>query len=363
MEHVQFNMKSIINKKNVDTTLQPLFFGEGLNLQRYDKFRYKKLFDLFQQQLSFFWRPEEVDLSGREKNDFISLTDHEKFIFTKNLSYQTLLDSIQGRGISHLLADCSNPEFEAFARAWEFSETIHSYSYTYIVKNVYANPSEVFDNILTDKEVLKRASSATEHYDKLINSLGSSEYDRKKALYLTLVSINILEGIRFYVSFACNYALAQNKKMEGSAKIISLINRDENLHLAFTQIVLKTLRDQEDEGFKHIVDDCQDTVIQMYKDAGEEEMAWAGYLFKDGSILGLNEKILVQYMQHLTNKRMRSIGLPPVFADTPNPINWIQNWTESKRVQIAPQESEIESYKIGSFEQDIDSIDTKEFDF
>ncbi len=357
-------MKNIINKKNVDITKQPLFFGEGLNLQRYDKFRYKKLFDLFQQQLSFFWRPEEVDLSGKEKNDFMSLTDHEKFIFTKNLSYQILLDSVQGRGISHLLDDCSNPEFEAFAKSWEFFETIHSYSYTYIIKNVYANPSDVFDEILTDKEVLKRTTSVTKYYDDLINSVGEKDVNsKKKKLYLTLVSINILEGIRFYVSFACSYAMAQNKKMEGNAKIISLINRDENLHLAFTQMILKYLRDNKDEGFQHIIKECEGTVIKMFEDAAKEEMEWAAYLFKDGSILGLNEKILVQYMKHLTNKRMRTLGLTPAFEDTPNPINWIQNWTESKRVQVAPQESEIESYKIGSFDQNMDDVDVDEFDF
>ena len=356
-------MKSIFNKKNVDTSQQPLFFGEGLNLQRYDRFRYKKLFDLFLQQLSFFWRPEEVDLSGKEKNDFVSLTDHEKFIFTKNLSYQTLLDSVQGRGISHLLADCSNPEVEAFCKSWEFFETIHSYSYTYIIKNVYANPSDIFDNILTDKEVLKRTTSVTKHYDDLINSHGDDVNSRKKKLYLTLVSINILEGIRFYVSFACSYAMAQNKKMEGNAKIISLINRDENLHLAFTQTLLKLLRDNKDEGFQHIVSQCEETVVNMYKDAAQEEMDWAAYLFKDGSILGLNDKILIQYMQHLTNKRMRGVGLTPIFDDSPNPINWIQNWTESKQVQIAPQESEIESYKIGSFKQDMSTIDVDEFKF
>ena len=357
-------MKSIINKKNVDTTKQPLFFGEGLNLQRYDRYRYKKLFDLFLQQMSFFWRPEEVDLSGKEKNDFMSLTDHEKFIFTKNLSYQTLLDSVQGRGISHLLPDCSNPEFEAFAKAWEFFETIHSYSYTYIVKNVYPNPSEVFDDILTDKEVLKRTKTVTKYYDDLINKIPEDNInDRKRKLYLTLVSINILEGIRFYVSFACTYALAQNKKMEGSAKIVSLINRDENLHLAFTQNVLKYLRDNKDEGFQHVIKECEETVVKMFEDAAKEEMEWAAYLFKDGSILGLNEQILVQYMKHLTNKRMRAVGVKPIFPDTSNPINWIQNWTESKRVQNAPQETEIESYKIGSFDQDMDDIDVNDFNF
>lgn len=357
-------MKSIINKKNVDTTKQPLFFGEGLNLQRYDKYRYKKLFDLFLQQLSFFWRPEEVDLSGKEKNDFLTLTDHEKFIFTKNLSYQILLDSVQGRGIGHLLNDCSNPELEAFAKAWEFSETIHSYSYTYIIKNVYPNPSEIFDKILTDKEVLKRTTSVTKYYDDLINGIDDKDvHSKKKQLYLTLVSINILEGIRFYVSFACAYAMAQNKKMEGNAKIISLINRDENLHLAFTQMVLKYLRENKDEGFQAVVKECEPTVIKMFEDAAKEEMEWAAYLFKDGSILGLNEQILVSYMKHLTNKRMKAVRLDPIFPETPNPINWIQNWTESKRVQNAPQETEIESYKIGSFEQDMSDMDVDEFKF
>ena len=357
-------MKSIINKKNVDTTKQPLFFGEDLNLQRYDKFRYKKLFDLFEQQLSFFWRPQEVDLSGKEKNDFMSLTDHEKFIFTKNLSYQILLDSVQGRGISHLLGDCSNPEFEAYCKAWEFFETIHSYSYTHIIKNVYPNPSQVFDEILTDKEVQKRTSSVTQYYDDLINSMGDESIDdRKRKLYLTLVSINILEGIRFYVSFACAYAMAQNKKMEGNAKIISLINRDENLHLAFTQTVLKILRDNKDEGFQHIIKDTEETVIGMFENAAKEEMEWAAYLFKDGSMLGLNEQILVQYMRYLTNKRMRAMGLTAIFPDSPNPINWIQNWTESKRVQNAPQQTEIQSYKIGSFSQNMDDIKTDEFSF
>ena len=292
------------------------------------------------------------------------MTEHEKFIFTKNLSYQILLDSVQGRGISHLLNDCSNPEFEAYCKVWEFFETIHSYSYTYIIKNVYPNPSKVFDDILTDKEVLKRTTSVTKYYDDLINNIGEkSVVKRREKLYLTLMSINILEGVRFYVSFACAYALAQNKKMEGNAKIISLINRDENLHLAFTQNVLKILRDNKDEGFQNVIKNTEGTVVQMFEDAAKEEMEWAAYLFKDGSILGLNEKILVQYMKHLTNKRMRAVGLTPIFEDTPNPINWIQNWTESKRVQIAPQESEIESYKVGSFNQDMDDMDLGKFKF
>jgi ribonucleoside-diphosphate reductase beta chain len=355
---------SIINQNNVDTTKEPLFFGEGLNLQRYDRFKYKKVFELFEQQLSFYWRPQEVSLAGKEKADFESLTDHEKFIFTKNLGYQILLDSVQSRGISHLLEDCSNPEVEAFAKTWEFFETLHSYSYTYIIKNVYSEPSQVFDNILIDPEIIKRTTSVAKYYDNLIETVPEDTIaNKRKKLYLTLVSINILEGIRFYVSFACSYCFAQNKKMEGNAKIISLINRDENLHLAFTQNLLKILRTEKTEGFLQVIKECEPIVEQMFKDAAEEEMEWARYLFKDGSMMGLNDEILIQYMKYLTNRRAKAIGVKQPFDEVTNPINWISNWTESKHVQIAPQESELESYKIGSFDQDMDKLKMDEFKF
>jgi ribonucleoside-diphosphate reductase beta chain len=344
-------MKNIINLRQVDYTKEPLFFGAELSIQRYDKFRYEKIFNMFKQHISYFWRPEEVNLS-KDRADFNSLTEHERFIFTKNLGYQILLDSVQSRGISHLLEDCSNPESELFAKTWEFFETLHSYSYTYIIKNIYSNPSEVFDTILKDDEILKRTTSVTKYYDDLIDHIPDETIDdKKKKLYLTLVSINILEGIRFYVSFACSYCFAQNKKMEGNAKIISFINRDENLHMGFSTQVLKYLADDPSEGFQHIVKECEPIVIQMYKDAANEEMEWAKYLFKDGAMIGLNSEILIQYMKWLTNNRLKAIRLNPIFDKAVNPINWITNWTESKSIQEAPQETEKESYVVGSFQQ------------
>jgi len=356
--------KTIINlDNNIDYTKEPIFFGEGLSLQRYDKFRYEKIFKLFKSQLGFFWRPEEINIGGKERTDFDSLTDHQKFIFTKNLGYQILLDSVQGRGIKNLTEHLSSPEAEAFCNAWEFSETIHSYSYTYIIKNIYSEPGDIFDNILNDDEIIKRTKSITEYYDSLINSIPEdSEDEKKKKLYLTLMSINILEGIRFYVSFACSYSFAENKKMEGNAKIISLINRDENLHLGFTQTVLRLMKDEKTEGFQHIVKECEPIVIQMFKDAAKEEMDWADYLFEGGSMLGLNAEILKKYMMHLTNKRMKALKLDPIFDNTPNPISWVDHWTNSKSVSVAPQESELESYIIGGFDQDMDDSDFGEFD-
>ena len=357
-------MRHIINtNSDLDFTKLPLFFGSGsgLSIQRYDKFRYEKIFNMFKQHISYFWRPEEVNVSS-DRGDFNSLSDNEKFIFTKNLSYQILLDSVQSRGISNLLENCTNQEVELFAKTWEFSETIHSYSYTYIIKNIYSDPSQLFDSILRDEEILKRASSVTQYYDDLINSIpDESEYEKKKKLYLTLVSINILEGIRFYVSFACSYCFAQNKKMEGNAKIISLINRDENLHMGFTSYVLRLLKDEWEEGFQKVAEDCKDLVIKMYADAAQEEIEWAEYLFKDGSIIGLNAEILTQYMKWLTNNRMKTIELEPLFEKASNPISWINAWTGGNSVAVAPQQSEIQSYISGSFKQDVDEEDYSEF--
>ena len=350
-------MKSIFNPKQVDYTKEPIFFGEELSVQRYDVHKHKFFFDMFQQQLSMFWRPEEVNVS-MDAAQFKMLTPNEQDVFTKNLKYQILLDSVQSRAIPFITMLTSNPELEAALKVWEMFETLHSYSYTYLIKNVYSDPTAVFDSILEDDEIMKRALSVTKYYDDLIASMSeTNEYERKKKLYLTLVSVNILEGIRFYVSFACSYSFAESGKMEGNAKIISLINRDENLHLATGTYLLRQLRTVEEEGFLQIVEDCEEQVIQMYRDAAQEEIEWAQYLFKDGSILGLNEEILTRYMMWITNKRMEAVGLPTIFERIQNPINWIDSWTSSKGVQVAPQETEIESYKIGSFQHDLHNVD------
>lgn len=353
--------KTIINKNKFDSKKEPLFFGEKLNLQRYDNPKYPAIAKFFDNHMEQFWKPEEVDL-GKDISDFNTLQEHEKFIFTKNLSYQILLDSIQSRGISNLLENCSNNELEAFAKIWEFFETVHSKSYTHIIRRIYPNPEVILDNIMDDEEILKRTSSVTKYYDDLINNIGNETlYELKKKLYLTICSINILEGIRFYVSFACSFAFAQNKKMEGNAKIISLIARDENLHLGFTQYLLNILRNNESEGFVEVAKDCEETVRQMFKDAAEEEMVWAEYLFKDGkSMLGLNKEVLIQYMKYLTYTRMKSIRMEPVYPATKNNLNFIDAFINSSSVQVAPQETEIENYLIGNYEND---LTTTEFDF
>ena len=360
--------KSVYNKNaKIDFTKQPMFFGEDNAVQRFDTFKYPIFDKLTQHQLGLFWRPEEVSLQ-KDRNDWQELRPEQKHIFTSNLRYQTLLDSVQGRGpCLAFLPFCSLPELEGCILTWDFMESIHSRSYTYIIKNVYSNPADVFDKILTDKYITERAEAVTKTYDELINDgqrwlldgevQGLSTKELKRKLWRALVNVNILEGVRFYVSFACSFAFGELKLMEGSAKIISLIARDESQHLAVSQHIIKNYKNKEnDKEMLEVIKEEEGNVIQMYKDAVDQEKRWANYLFKDGSMIGLNDKLLHNYVEFIANKRMKAIGLEPLY-DQPanqNPLPWTEHWLNSRGLQNAPQETEIESYVVGGIKQDVD---------
>jgi ribonucleoside-diphosphate reductase beta chain len=351
-------MKTIFNTKNIDPMSQPLFLGKDLGVQRYDIIKYPIFKDLDSKQMMNFWRPEEIELK-KDRSDFQTLTDNEKFIFTSNLKYQTMLDSVICRGVPTLLEFVTNTELEACLMTWQFFEKIHSQSYSYIIQNVYADSSEVFEGIYEDKEIMKRANSAIEDYNNLMGMACESNKlaDIRKQIYMTIVSINILEAIRFYVSFICSFAFAENKKMVGNADIIKLIKRDEALHLSNTQQILKILHAEESEGFVKTAEQCQNAAIKMFESAAQEEKDWASYLFKDGSIIGLSEQIVHQYIDWLCMSRRKAIGLPYENVGK-NPIaGWTEAWMNSESVQVAPQEHEITSYKIGASKNDLDEMD------
>ena len=351
-------MKTIFNTKNVDPMSQPLFLGKDLGVQRYDVLKYPVFKKLDSKQMENFWRPEEIELK-KDRSDFKEMSDNEKFIFTSNLKYQTMLDSVICRGVPTLLEYVTNSELEACLMTWQFFEKIHSQSYSYIIQNVYADSREVFDGIYEDKEIIKRANSAIEDYNNLMgmHTATNKPSEMKKQIYMTVISINILEAVRFYVSFICSFAFAENKKMVGNADIIKLIKRDEALHLTNTQEILKILHSEESEGFVKTAEQCRDAAIEMFESAAREEKQWASYLFKDGSIIGLNESVLHEYIDWLCMSRRRAIGLPYDNVGK-NPIaGWTQAWMQSESVQVAPQEHEITSYKIGASKNDLDDMD------
>ena len=351
-------MKTIFNTKNVDPMSQPLFLGKDLGVQRYDIVKYPIFKDLDSKQMMNFWRPEEIELK-KDRGDFKEMSDNEKFIFTSNLKYQTMLDSVICRGVPTVLQYVTNTELEACLMTWQFFEKIHSQSYSYIIQNVYADSSEVFGGIYEDKEIMKRANSAITDYNNLMGMASESTKlaDLKKQIYMTVISINILEAVRFYVSFICSFAFAENKKMAGNADIIKLIKRDEALHLANTQQILKILHSEESEGFVKTAQKCEGMAVEMFESAAREEKEWASYLFQNGSIIGLNEIVLHQYIDWLCMSRRKAIGLPYENVGK-NPIaGWTEPWLNSEAVQVAPQEHEITSYKIGASKNDLEDMD------
>jgi len=375
-------MYSTFSKKPNNQLLEPMFFGQPVNIARYDQQKYEIFEKLIEKQLSFFWRPEEVDVS-QDRLDYSNLPEHEKHIFISNLKYQTLLDSIQGRSPNvALLPIVSIPELETWIETWSFSETIHSRSYTHIIRNIVHEPATVFDDIVTNEYIIRRAEEIAQYYDDLIKAtqhyhlFGEGEHqvagqtisvslrELKRKLYRCMMCVNALEAIRFYVSFACSFAFAERELMEGNAKIIKLIARDEALHLTGTQHILNLLRSGlDDPEMAEIAAECEQDCFDLFKRAALQEKEWAEYLFKDGSMIGLNKDILGQYIEYITNLRMMAVGLQPAFEGAnQNPIPWINAWLSSDNVQVAPQEVELSSYLIGQIDSELSADDLGDFE-
>lgn len=381
-------MSTVFNTQQVDVLNEPMFFGSGLGLARYDIQRHKVFEELIEKQLSFFWRPEEVNLM-LDSAQFNKLPKFQQDIFTNNLKYQSLLDSIQGRAPSAVLMSLlSDPSLDTWVATWTFSETIHSRSYTHIMRNLYTDPSKVFDEIVLDEAIMKRAESIGRYYDDVLvkaryweTAKADIEYQKEinadedviedaiehetywkrelmKSLYLCLHVINALEAIRFYVSFACTFNFHKNMEiMEGNAKIMKFIARDEQLHLKGTQYIIRALQDGEDgDEWVKIAQECEQEAVDIFMEVNAQEKEWAEHLFKDGALPGLNVKILSEFVDYLTVSRMRSCGLPCPLKDisTRHPIPWIREYLNSDLVQAAPQEVEISSYLVAQIDNDVD---------
>ena len=370
---------NINNKTKHTEALAFLDTSGSVSIQRYETLKYRQFDKLTDKQLGFFWRPEEVDVL-RDAKDFKELTPFEQHIFTSNLKRQILLDSVQGRSPNlAFLPLATIPELETWIETWAFNETIHSRSYTHIIRNVYgSDPGAVFDQVLEIPEIVDCAKDISRYYDDVISAsqwyqlLGEGTHtvngkeivvnlrDLKKKLWLAINCANALEGIRFYVSFACSWAFAELKKMEGNAKIIKLICRDENIHLGSTQTLIKLLP-TDDPVFAEIREETMEECTAMFLSAAQQEKDWARYLFKDGSMIGLNEQLLCQYVDWLTCKRMTAVHLDCGMKPGSNPLPWTAKWIAGSEVQVAPQETEISSYVIGGTKQDVDGNTFKGF--
>jgi ribonucleoside-diphosphate reductase class Ia beta subunit (EC 1.17.4.1) len=373
-------------QKDVNHLTEPMFFGHGLNVARYDIMKYPHVDEHFtQKELGFFWRPEEVDLS-KDRIDFQGMPLHEKHIFTSNLKYQTLLDSIQGRGLSQAYGKIITlPEMESWFKAWEFFEGIHSRSYTHIIRNLYAHPGEIFDDIVFNDNISARTLDLTGNYDRFIRTVdmwslfGEGDFTVHRPAtkveqilanlpegateirpvgninvsmpqmmadaYYLLADINVLEAIRFYVSFACSFAFKERRLMEGNAKVIQFILRDESLHKTSTTWMLNTLASgAEGQEWAKIAREQKKRIPELFITAAQQEIEWAKYLFKDGAMPGINVEVITRYIQYIVDLNLGLLDLPPVYGIKKNPMPWMNTYTNTDNVQVAPQEVEVSSY-------------------
>lgn len=368
-------MSKIFSTEKVNHLKQPMFFGKPVNIARYDRVKYPWIDKMTDKMNGFHWLPAIKDLT-KDGPDFRSLPEQGKHIFISNLQRQILLDTIQGRAITKaFMPVASVPELEPLLVTWEYFETIHSRTYTHIIRNVLPDGSAIFDDIMENEEILKTAKNLTVYYDEYIEYLEKwqvvadgfdveldDEFEfngevltlrkLKELFFMCLISVNVLEGLRFYSSFLCSWSFAEKDKMEGNAGLIKLISRDENLHTAITQKIIRTLR-SEDSFFEQLFIDKQDEIIKMFEDTVQEEKDWAKYLFQHGSMLGLNEAILGQYIEYMANRRMKALGMKAIYNQPQNPVKWSEKWTGSSNIQVANQETESSSYVIAGVKSDL----------
>jgi len=338
--------RTVFDDTATDCSGQPMFLGAPLGLHRYDRPQRPEFLELFKKQMNFFWRPERMDLT-KDRPDFERLNPQERRVFTLNLQYQTAMDTVITRGVSSLMPYVSLTEMEAAFNYWIFCENLHSYSYTYLLQNATPDAGKIFDDALTNPEIIKRGAAVKAEFDRLIAFEGD---DPRKQILLTLLSTQILEGVRFYGSFACAFALAEppRAKMEGNAKIVREICRDENVHVEITSTILNAMRTDPREGFMDVWEECKPLAIEMFEVAAQEEIEWSKYLFSEGPIANLDEARMIGFNKFITDLRLQSIGLPAIFGQKTNPIGWIDKWFDGHLVQVAPQETEVESYRTGS---------------
>lgn len=356
-------MNTVLNLKPMtadEIREQPMFLGDSLGIQRYDVVKYPVFETLYRRQQEFIWGPNEINLK-EDRNSYAELGEVEKFIFDKNLKFQTMGDSMFARSADEIKRYVTNTELEYAIAEWARSENVHSESYTVVLKAITKDPQPFFDSILEDKEIVHRAKSMREFFDGLLKTSGKTS-SLKEDLFRSVVSFQIAEGLIFYVSFACSFWFGHQGMMTGNADIIKLIARDENSHSAITQNILKFWKNDKSEGFQDAF--SADFIQDAFGKAVEGEKRWAEYLFSSGPLVGLSAAVLGGYSEWLANNRLRSLGLDKIFDQPHNPISgWLDEYTDSSKTQVAPQEREITSYKKSAVRADVESETFEDFEF
>jgi ribonucleoside-diphosphate reductase beta chain len=302
--------------------------------------------------LANFWKPQEIVLTKDGVDFNQNMDDNERFIFTSNLKSQVIMDSIQSMALSQaFLPICSDPAVKRCIVYMDQQESVHDDSYQHIIRNVYNDPTAVFDEMTSIEPLVNRGKSVAAYYDRQILTiakyrLGLCSIDEvKRSTWLCLNAVNALEGLRFMQSFSVAFCFGNLGKMQGNASIIKLIASDELLHQAFTTALIRTLP-EDDEDYIAVREECLPEVEHIFMETVDQEKAFSKFTFQNGSLIGLNEAISYQYLDFMAAKRMRAIGMT-YKNESPrtNPLPWMAKYLNEGTIQVAPQEQEITAYQ------------------
>lgn len=251
----------------------------------------------------------------------------------------------------------------------------HSRTYTEELRALYDHPDKIFDESFEIPELLELTNSIKNPFERayfnVINYIYKTQRDIEltheetielyDSILMVIIEINTLEGIRFYTGFAAIWALTEGQKyIPGTSENLCFISRDENIHLALTQHLLKNLKKKDEEGFKEYYKAATERIQARYIEVFREEVKWVDYLFSQGSYLGMNANILKQYLTFITIKRMKAVGIKVTkeMLDghwcVVNPIPWVDKYINMDSVEKLPQEENVLNYVTGGVNQDVD---------
>lgn len=354
-------MKKRDYSKNPNYLNRHMFLDKAgpVTTQRFDEYAYPKIAKFDEAQRAAFWVPEEINLS-KDKIDFKEASKAVRHIFTSNLLRQTTLDSIQGRAPAQIFTPViSVPELESMVLTWTWFELLHSRAYSHIIRNIYNVPKDEFNKIHDNEEIVAMTSSIGQYYDKLhhLNCMVEagqkvSEHDHVKAIWLALIASYGLEAIRFTVSFATSLGMVENKIFIGNGNEIALILSDEMLHVDWTAYLINTVV-KDDPRFAQVAKETKKETYDMLMSVVEEEKAWAKYLFKEGSVIGLNERTMVTFVDWTAQNRLKEIGIKYDAGIRSTPVPWFNKHLNTNKKQTALQENESVAYIISSMSNEI----------
>ena len=320
-------MKQIFNPNADDFANRKLIGGENTNILNLANLKYNVFIDRFYKAFSNNWLPDRVQNISEDKIQYNNvLTNDEKRAYNLILSYLVFLDSVQTTNLPNISDKITDPEAVVWLARQTYDESLHSYSYGYLLKNMLSE--EEFNNIIylwrDDEVLLNRNKYIADLYDKY------KADNSPKASLVVMVANFLLEGLYFYNGFMFFHNLAYQGKVIASNTMIAYIKRDEIQHCIGFKDMLKIFKEENPDDWD------EELIYDLFKEAVKQELAFSNHAIGN-NILGMSENTIEDYSYYLTNRRLKEIGLEPIFPERKSPYVHLEKYAsvENENTNVA----------------------------